>query len=628
MGRAWTAVFLWMASALAGVVWAEPVTADMAGRAVSGWLGGGRQLGRTVGGAVASTRTLAATNGAAFHVVRLARGFVVTSGDTRLEPVVAYCSGPDLVEDEANPLWALVSRDMALRAAAAGVVGSRPALRSASAGVRTDAERKWAELLGGGGAALRAANPPREAVADVRVEPLVRSKWGQSSVGGRDVYNYYTPDGCVCGCVATAGAQIMRYHEWPKAGMPQFTCGYCELYGERISLTTCGGAYDWASMPLEPTSSISERQRQAIGRLTSDLGICCGMSYTGGSSGAGGYMLASAFTEHFGYSNAIAWMTASGRSEDVRNAMVSNLDAGYPVAVSISGDGGHEIVGDGYGYSDGTLYYHFNLGWGGYEDAWYAPPDLAAGGYSFSALDGLTYNIFPTGPKGAVIASGRVLTPAGVPVAGATVTARRDGAAVETRTTNDRGIYAFVLPEGSYSVVAEKHGCSRARTVELSACVPLTVFSSGFLFGRYLPIPLPTVGNRCDQDIELEDETPVTAEVPIPVKYEWLSARFPSASASDYLRIAGSAGANGRPVWQSYLLGLDPTSAGSDFRITSFALVDGKPVVGSNVDAARIGSMGYECRVRGAEVPSSGAWSDVTPAHRYFKLVVVPKSSP
>ena len=121
---------------------------------------------------------------------------------------------------------------------------------------------------------------------------------------------------------------------------------------------------------------------------------------------------------------------------------------------------------------------------------------------------------------------------------------------------------------------------------------------------------------------------PVTAEVPIPVKYEWLSARFPSASASDYLRIAGSAGANGRPVWQSYLLGLDPTSAGSDFRITSFALVDGKPVVGSNVDAARIGSMGYECRVRGAEVPSSGAWSDVTPAHRYFKLVVVPKSSP
>ena len=55
-------------------------------------------------------------------------------------------------------------------------------------------------------------------IPDVRVAPLVKTKWGQ----GNSVWNYYTPNNYVCGCVATAAAQIMKYFEWPKTSVEPF----------------------------------------------------------------------------------------------------------------------------------------------------------------------------------------------------------------------------------------------------------------------------------------------------------------------------------------------------------------------------------------------------------------------
>ena len=51
-------------------------------------------------------------------------------------------------------------------------------------------------------------------VSDLRVEPLVLSKWGQDYEGTL-CYNYYTPYNYPSGCVATAMAQLMCYHTWP-----------------------------------------------------------------------------------------------------------------------------------------------------------------------------------------------------------------------------------------------------------------------------------------------------------------------------------------------------------------------------------------------------------------------------
>ena len=83
-----------------------------AGRAVDNWLGMDPALGCPLGRCVAGSRTCQSPSGARFHVVRLdGGGFVVTSSDTTHEPVVAFSSDGDLIEDERNPLWALLCRD-------------------------------------------------------------------------------------------------------------------------------------------------------------------------------------------------------------------------------------------------------------------------------------------------------------------------------------------------------------------------------------------------------------------------------------------------------------------------------------------------------------------------------------
>ena len=127
---------------------ADTVTPDQAKKAVQRWLSSDPALGCPLGGTVADVRTCTPTNGASFHVVRLSGGgFVVTSADTGREPVVAFASGGDLVENDSNPLWTLLKNDLAIRAGAAGSGGVRLMGASVSS-AGSGNEAKWAKLLG------------------------------------------------------------------------------------------------------------------------------------------------------------------------------------------------------------------------------------------------------------------------------------------------------------------------------------------------------------------------------------------------------------------------------------------------------------------------------------------------
>ena len=486
-----------------GAASAATVTATQAKAAVQRWLYDEPALGCPLQGAVSEVRTCTPTNRASFHVVKLAAGgFVVASADTRRAPVVAFSSGADLVEDDANPLWVLLKKDLAIRTAGESAGGGVRLMSASPSEVESANEAKWAKLLGNGPRLMSVQGVA--SVSDMRVAPLVQSKWNQDTAGGDNCYNYYTPNNYVCGCVATAGAQIMRYFRYPTASMPQYTNPKCAVNGTATTLTTQGGTYIWEQMPLEPNSSMTETQRQAIGKLTSDVGICCNMDYAPGGSSSGGYMLAHVFTNHFGYASAqvAQWRTDQSRSANVKNAMLSNFDAGLPVALGLSSAGnGHEIVGDGYGYSDGTLYIHFNMGWGGYDDAWYAPPAMSTTQYNFSVLDGVVYNVFTNHPANTVICSGRVLDANGVPVENATVAAKKSGTStvVKSVTTNAKGIYALMLPAAAYTITATSGGTSASVGVNLSANVSIEYSPSG----GYLLDPKPLVNNMCEKDIML-----------------------------------------------------------------------------------------------------------------------------
>lgn len=500
-----------------GMSHAAPVTPNQAKVAVRRWLSSNSVLGGPLRGTVADVRTCTPTNGVSFHVVRLSGGgFVVTSADTGREPVVAFASRGDLVEDDSSPLWTLLRNDLAIRTSARPCGGLRLMGASVSA-VESGNEVKWARLLGGGMQLLSASGDGIESFADVRVAPLVQSRWGQDVAGGGNCFNYFTPNNYQCGCVATTGAQIMRYFCCPTASMPQYTNRRCKVDGVTRALTTQGGIYDWESMPLVPDSSLTEGQRQAIGKLTSDLGICCGMEYWPEGSAAAGYMLAHALTNNFGYSSALAvqWPddVDKSQSEEMKNALLSNFDAGYPVVISLKGSGGHVVVSDGYGYSDGALYLHFNMGWDGLADAWYAPPEMDTGAYDFSVVDGFVFNINLISPD-AVIYSGRVLDADGVPVEGAVVGLVRDwgysesgiasASTVAYARTNEKGIYSAVLLPGEWTFSVGDTNASV--TVKANVATRIAATSGG-----YWPTPVPLISNRWGMDFVVSDVVSVAA---------------------------------------------------------------------------------------------------------------------
>ena len=493
--------------------YAEEVSADSAGVAARRWLEDDVALGCSLGSEIDSVRTCSPQADASFHVVKLKDGgFVVMSSDTTREPVVAFSSGGDLVESDANPMWVLLKKDLSLRIEAEAATNRKSGLLKAAAGSSSSSgnEAKWNRLLCKSRGLLRASQGA-SSISDIRVAPLVQSKWNQKDFGDDHCYNYYTPNHYVCGCVATAGAQIMRYFEWPRSdvSVAQFTNTHCVVDGVTRTLTTQGGCYEWSQMPLEPGDTITEDQRKEIGKLTSDIGICVGMSYTERESGAGGYMLSEAFTNHYGYANALSfeWDGDISGSDDMKNALLSNFDAGLPVAIGLSGDGRHEIVGDGYGYSGDTLYLHFNMGWSGLDDAWYAPPNMAGSQCNFNVLDGFVCNVFTnSADKGGVICSGRVLDASGSPIANAVVSAKKSGTVVKSATTNAKGIYALVLPADSYLLSASSGDSSATTNVTLSANVGTEIIASGMYadvyYGQYWDNET-TIGNRCGQDITI-----------------------------------------------------------------------------------------------------------------------------
>ena len=616
---------------------AVPVSCEQARTAVGNWLVRRPGLGCRLGAAVAAVRTCAPTNGVRFHVARLAGGgFVVTSADTRLEPVIAFSDSDDLREKDDNPLWSLLKGDLAARAKALGGAALQ-SVAPGGAAQPTAEETRWAALLKGG-AALQSLS----SVSDIRVDPLILSQWGQSqnsvySKLGGPCYNYYTPNNYVCGCVATALAQLMRYHRHPVNPMT-VAMRTCAVDGVQKSFTMMGGPYDFDAMKLVPEAytwsswyegGATEAQRQAIGRLTYDCGVAMQMAWASNGSSAG--VAPAPLKDVFGYQCAhIA--TAGLSSAAYRDRILrTNLDAGYPVLLGIDGpSGGHEVLADGYGFSSSVLYTHLNMGWSGSNNAWYALPDIATASYTFNALSQALYNVFPD--RTGEIVSGRVTAPDGTPIEGAAVAIVNNGHVSKRTTTNPRGIYSFVVSSppsrnGSltYTVQASVGGSSASRAVSVKATsdsrVELTV--GAYLYDQYASAP--TCGNVLCGDLVLTLPRTETATTEVPVPYAWLDANFPGArTEAEYEVLAlADADGDGYATWQEYLCGTNP-SAADDRPRCAIAMDGAKPVVSHNVvvpDAAA--RAGWRAVLLGSD--DLAAWEPVADAAsgmRFFKVVV------
>ncbi len=445
-----------------GKAWAGTTTPYQAEQVVMGWLASDAQpLGATIGRHIKKTEIFADNDGEPLYYVVYLRptGFVIVSADDLVEPIIAFADDGTYDCSPANPLGALVAGDLSRQ------VRSCRAHRSLQGKMLTvpHQQKKWrrfirlAETSSDSLTIMSAATIP-----DIRVAPLLQSKWSQGDVCGQNCYNYYTPNHYYCCCVATAMAQLMRYHQHPQAGIGIHDFGIQVEGKPQTALTRggngSGGPYYWSDMSLVPNCQTTDTQRQAIGTLCYDASISVNVDYGPDGSSGEALKVKDALIGIFKYSNAVNGYNNNGNIGPGLLAMINpNLDYGYPVILGIwHEERGHAVVCDGYGYSAATLYHHLNMGWAGIDDAWYNLPNIDASS-SYTSVAVCLYNIFVSG-TGEII-SGRITDISGAPISDVIVTAESIGR-VYTATTNAQGIYALAkIPSAAtYTVGATKTG--------------------------------------------------------------------------------------------------------------------------------------------------------------------------
>ena len=274
------------------------------------------------------TATTASPSDAYYVFNNDAGGFVIIAGDDAVTPVLGYTStGSFDAENLPDGLKDLLkSYERQIAALGDNYVANQTATRAAFTGEKL----------------------------------LKTAEWNQMAP-----FNKYTPNNYVTGCVATAGAIVMKHHGYPAKG----TGSHSYTWNGKTLTANFEHDYDWASMPAKYDGT-NDADFDGVARLMADLGVAVEMQYA--KSGSGAYIgdMISALQKYFGYSKltylaSIDDMEAEAWKEKLRG----EIDANRPILYSASDAsvGGHSFIIDG--YKDES--FSVNWGWGGYCNGFY-----------------------------------------------------------------------------------------------------------------------------------------------------------------------------------------------------------------------------------------------------------------
>ena len=178
-------------------------------------------------------------------------------------------------------------------------------------------------------------------------------------------FNKYTPNNYVTGCVATAGAIVMKHHGYPAKG----TGSHSYTWNGKTLTANFELGYDWANMPAQYNGN--DAAFDGVARLMADLGVAVEMQYNKDGSGAYIGNLVTALQKYYGYSKLSHLMAIEDVGAEAWNGRLRDeIDANRPVLYAASDPntgGGHAFVIDG--YKDES--FSVNWGWGGYCDGFY-----------------------------------------------------------------------------------------------------------------------------------------------------------------------------------------------------------------------------------------------------------------
>ena len=274
------------------------------------------------------TATTASPSDAYYVFNNDAGGFVIIAGDDAVTPVLGYTStGSFDAENLPDGLKDLLkSYERQIAALGDNYVANQTATRAAFTGEKL----------------------------------LKTAEWNQMAP-----FNKYTPNNYVTGCVATAGAIVMKHHGYPAKG----TGSHSYTWNGKDLSANFEHTYDWASMPAKYDGT-NDAAFDGVARLMSDLGVAVEMQYNKDGSGAYIGNLVTALQKYYGYSKLSHLMAIEDVGAEAWNGRLrEEIDANRPVlyAASDPAGGGHAFVIDG--YKDES--FSVNWGWGGYCDGFY-----------------------------------------------------------------------------------------------------------------------------------------------------------------------------------------------------------------------------------------------------------------
>ena len=372
---------------------AAPITQDQARKEASSFLLNKQISNRSLNPVALSNSMLKAGNQAAFYIFNVGnnQGFVIVSGDDRINPILGYSYDGHFDEAKAPVNMKNWLNDYAQQIALLDNYAS----------------------IKGAIAAPKAAN-----VVDTHnsIAPMITTKWDQATPYWNECPQFMNSDDeadgyelAYTGCVATSMSQLMNFYKYPEQTsqvIPAYSFTYSDgnynystVQMPELPITT----FDWAHMRDTYTGAEDEVYTSAVAHLMFYVG--CALKSQYGVSATGAYTddIPKAFGI-FGYGSKLAYR--NDYTQEVWDNMVyQELAAGRPMIYNgtAGSGGGHSFICDGYEYGN---YFHINWGWGGMGNGYFQlaimnPYASGIGGSSsaegYNMKQNIVYNVIPGG---------------------------------------------------------------------------------------------------------------------------------------------------------------------------------------------------------------------------------------